>query len=257
VAGQNIAIVGGTGMDRLPEEIFAEPVMVTTRHGTVEVQSVSHNYVEPHKLYFLPRHGRDHRIPPHEINYRANTSALVELECGFALATNAVGSLRSDLPPRSLVVLDDFIDLTRGRGLTYYEAHAWKHTDFTAPYSHALRTAILEAGSQLGISLIARGTYVCCDGPRFESPAEVRLYRQFGGDVVGMTGLPEAIFAREAGIEYAAVAIVTNPGAGLSERPVEHTEVVEVMRQVTPNVRELLLRAAGITMEHRASGNSD
>lgn len=255
---RNVAIIGGTGFEELPPEIFAEPLDIETRFGPARVLSVSNNYVEPYKLYFLSRHGVTHGLAPHQINYRANIAALVELGVGYVFASNAVGSLRRDLLPGSLVVVDDFLDFTRARPLTYFaEGEAWQHTDFSAPYSPPLRQALLEAGQQLEVALIAQGVYLCCDGPRFESPAEVRLFGAWGADVVGMTGLPEAIFAREAGLEYAALAIVTNLGAGLTPQPVAHEEVTAAMQNHLPLVRELLLTAAGLHIEHLLRTSSD
>ena len=242
----HIAIVGGTGFETLPPEIHAENMDLETPHGSARVLSISDNYVEPYKLYFLSRHGLTHGLAPHQINYRANIAALKQLGVRYVFATNAVGSLRLDLPPKTLVLFDDFIDFTRARPITYYGAEdMWAHTDFSAPYSPLLRQAVQATAAEMDIPVRSKGTYVCCDGPRFESPAEVRLFAQWGGDVVGMTGLPEAIFAREAGLEYAALGIVTNLGAGLTEEPVAHEEVTAIMQKCLPQVRELLLNAAG------------
>ncbi|HZO89701.1 MAG TPA: S-methyl-5'-thioinosine phosphorylase [Chthonomonadaceae bacterium] len=250
----HIAIIGGTGLEELPPEIFVEPIQIETRFGLARVLSASYNYVEPYKLYFLARHGAAHGLAPHQINYRANIAALVALGVRYVFATNAVGSLRPDLVPGTLVLLHDFIDFTRSRPLTYFaEGETWQHTDFSVPYSPRLRTAVLEAARKLGIALAERGVYLCCDGPRFETPAEIRLFGQWGADVIGMTGLPEAIFAREAGLEYAAVAIVTNFGAGITNLPVDHLAVVEAMRATGALVRELLMEASGILVEELAS----
>lgn len=246
----NIAIIGGTGFEQLPPEIFAEQIDVCTEHGVVSLLSVSHNYIEPDKLYFLSRHGASHGLAPHEINYRANIAALVELGVKSVFATNAVGSLRLDLPPSSLIIFDDFIDYTRARPLSYFSiGDSWKHTDFSVPYSLSLRLAMDQAASRLELPIVSKGTYLCCDGPRFESPAEIRMFRQWGADVVGMTGLPEAIFAREAGLEYAGLGIVTNFGAGLTEHLVEHNIHVDVMRTSINSVRELLMQASSILRE--------
>ncbi len=246
----NIAIIGGTGFESLPPELFAESVEVTTRYGTAHLLSLSNNYVEPYKLYFLSRHGVTHGLAPHQIDYRANIAALAALDVRYLFASNAVGSLRSDLPPGTLVLFDDFIDFTRQRPLTYFpEGEPWHHTDFTAPYSAHLRQAILQSASNLDVPLVPTATYLCCDGPRFETPAEVRIFGRMGADVVGMTGLPEAIFAKEAGLEYAGLGIVTNFGAGLTTAPVEHEAVVQAMSGAINTVRELLLGASGIVYE--------
>lgn len=240
----NIAVVGGTGFESLPPDIYSEPILVNTEFGQARVLSVSDNYTEPYKLYFLSRHGPDHGLAPHQINYRANAIALSELDVHYVIATNAVGSLRKDLLPGTFVVLDDFIDFTRQRPLTLYGADRWSHIDFSVPYSPLLRRMLLLAAEELHVPAIDGGAYVCCDGPRFESPAEVRLFQKLGGDVVGMTGLPEAIFAREAGFEYAAISIVTNTGAGLSEKTVDHAAIVQNMSYVLPTLREITLSAA-------------
>ena len=254
----NIAIIGGTGFESLPPEIFAESVEVTTQYGVAHVMSLSNNYVEPYKLYFLSRHGETHGLAPHQIDYRANIAALAALDVRWLLASNAVGSLRTDLPPGTLVLFDDFIDFTRQRPLTYFaDAEPWSHTDFTTPYSPALRQAILDAAARLDVPVVPNATYLCCDGPRFESPAEVRLYGRWGADVVGMTGLPEAIFAKEAGMEYAALGIVTNFGAGLTAERVEHEAVVRAMAGAINTVRELLLAAAGTLYEEFNRLDSD
>jgi 5'-methylthioadenosine phosphorylase len=255
----HVAIVGGTGFETLPPEIFAEPLDIDTRFGPARVLSVSNNYVEPYKLFFLSRHGVTHGLAPHQINYRANIAALVELGARYVLATNAVGSLRLDLPPGSLVLMDDFIDFTRNRPLSYFaEGEEWSHVDFSAPYSPLLRQSIIEAAAEMEIPLISKGTYLCCDGPRFESPAEVRLFGKWGADIVGMTGLPEAVFAREAGLEYAALGIVTNFGAGLTAELVDHNAVTARMQALLPQVRELLLTAGGRLIEtlERADSSS-
>lgn len=246
----NIAIVGGTGFEALPPDIFAEPMEITTRFGTAHVLSVSNNYVEPYKLYFLSRHGASHGLAPHQINYRANIAALVQLGVKYVYATNAVGSLRKSLPPDSLVLMDDFIDFTHSRPLSYFQdGENWSHVDFSIPYSEAMRKTVIEAAHQMNIPIVKKGTYVCCDGPRFESPAEVRLFARWEADIVGMTGLPEVIYAREAGMEYAALGIVTNYGAGLTTEKVDHLQVTQRIHGLTLIVREMLLAASGLLIE--------
>ena len=245
----NIAIIGGTGFESLPSEIFADPVDLITEFGAARALSISDNYTEPHKLYFLSRHGAEHGLAPHQINYRANIQALTQLGVRYAFATNAVGSLRLDLPVGSLVILDDFIDFTKHRPLSLYGDAHWEHIDFSVPYSPMLRSLLATAAARLDIPTHDCGTYVCCDGPRFESPAEVRLFAHWGGDVVGMTGLPEAVFAREAGIQYAALAIVTNLGAGLTKTPVSHADVTNHMAAALPTLRETTMTAARMLVE--------
>ena len=237
------AIIGGTGLEKLPPEYTVKERLLENRFGAARVHQVA---LPEGELIFLSRHGGSHGIAPHDINYRANIQALSDLGIKRILASNAVGSLRLDLVPHSLVALDDFIDMTRARPLTLFDdlAGGIRHTDFSEPYCPELRSALLMAAADLDLDLLPRATYVCADGPRFESPAEVRMYAQLGGDVVGMTGIPEAVFAREAGICYAAVGIVTNFGAGLTTDPVDHADVVERMAVNVDSVRRLFLQVA-------------
>ncbi len=159
------------------------------------------------------------------------------------LATAACGSLAEGIAPGSLVLCDQFLDFTRGRPSTFFDGedgHVY-HADMTEPYCPELRRALAEGATRLGIGLAPHATYVCTEGPRFETPAEIRAYQRLGGELVGMTGVPEIVLAREAGVCYATVAIATNWAAGLAGRPLAHAEVVASMRQATAEVRRLLL----------------
>jgi len=242
----SIGIIGGTGLERLPPEYSAEPLRVETRFGAAAAVRAKRGAEE---FLFLSRHGETHGIPPHRVNYRANIAALAELGVTCVFATNAVGSLRLDLPPGSFLLLSDFIDFTRARPFSYWDDHpdapaSVVHTDFSRPYCPELRAAVMEAAEAGGIPLVTQGVYLCAEGPRFESPAEVRLFAQWGADVVGMTGLPEAVFAREAGLCYAAVALVANYAAGLTPEPVAHEAVEAEVRANANTIRGLLLEAA-------------
>jgi 5'-methylthioadenosine phosphorylase len=256
-----IAIIGGTGLEQLPEEYSVERLAIDTVFGRAAASRAKRGDEE---FIFLSRHGESHGIAPHQINYRANIAALVELGVKHVFATNAVGSLRTDLPPGSLVVLSDFIDFTNGRPLSFWDGHPNPpapvvHTDFSVPYCPILRDALIEAALADRVEIVPQGTYVCANGPRFESPAEIRLFAQWGGDVVGMTGLPEAIFAREAGLCYAGISIVTNFGAGLTNEAVQHEEVVAQMAVQVNTVRSLLLAASRRLSPNatcKCSGNS-
>lgn len=238
-----IAIIGGTGVGRFPLDEGPESVTVTTPWGDA-LAGVGR--LRGRRVVFLARHGAGHRLPPHRIPYRANIAALRMLNVRAVLATTAVGSLRTDLVPGDFVLLNDFIDFTRyDRGGTFFdEPGQVVHTDFSDPYSPQVRNTALAAAETLGIALRPRGTYLCADGPRFESPAEVRLFAAWGADVVGMTGIPEATLAREAGLHYAGVSLVTNPGVGLSEVPVAHSEVEAVMAAMGPRLQSLLTETA-------------
>lgn len=242
-----VALIGGTGVGQFPFDggEAPEPITISTPFGDAVARV---GRLHGRRFVFLARHGTGHRIPPHRIGYRANLLALAALGVRAVLATTAVGSLRPDRAPGSLVLLDNFIDFTRDerRGHTFFdEPGQVVHTDFTEPYSPQLRAAIQEAARELGQPLFPAGTYLCADGPRYETPAEVRLFAAWGADVVGMTGVPEATLAREAGLHYAGVSLVTNLGAGLSPIPLTHTEVEAAMAEGTPRLRALLSATVG------------
>ena len=241
-----IAIIGGTGVNQFALDGAPETIIAQTPWGEATAQKGS---VGGKSVIFMARHGAGHKVAPHRINYRANIAALQKWGVRAVLATTAVGGLRVNLPPGTLVLLDDFIDFTLARtGKTFFDGDEENnapvvHTDFTNPYSPVLRAALMTAAQTEQITLLPTGTYLCCDGPRYESPAEVRLFAGWGADVVGMTGVPEATLAREAGLHYAGVSLVTNPGAGLSPHPLTHTEVETAMRDAAPRLLALLQAA--------------
>lgn len=209
------AIIGGTGFDTLKDTHF-HPENVSTPFGNVIVYQGDNEWED---IFFLPRHGISHTIPPHRINYRANIKALHQVGVTHILATLAVGSISPHLPPGSLIAVDQFIDFTQNREGTFFNGgkEGFAHTLMSYPYCPALRQRLVEVGSALGINIIPRGTYVCTNGPRLETAAEIRMFAILGGDVVGMTGVPEASLARELGLHYAALAFSINWAAGIEE----------------------------------------
>lgn len=262
-----IAVIGGSGLEKLPLDYHITPIEVETSGRLVTVYQARRG---ENGFVFLSRHGASHQIAPHEIDYRANIEALSQLGITRIFATNAVGSLRLDLKSGSLVLLSDFLDFTRKRPLSYWKGgnhpYGVVHTDFSEPYCPEIRAAIMAAAERTATPLVSEGVYLCVDGPRFESPAEVRLFARWGADVVGMTGLPEAIFAREVGICYAGLAIVTNFGAGLTSEEVDNDDVQAKMAIYAERVRSLLLEAMRLLPEnsqcrcpfgHPASKGSD
>lgn len=228
-------IIGGTGFYELGDPSDAGDLTLETPYGPVTVQR---RRIGETEVAFVPRHGPAHSVPPHRVNYRANIAALRDLEVTNILASAAVGSLSDGMPPGSLALLTQFLDFTRGRPSTFFDGEEGEvvHVDVSDPYCPHLRGELGKAAEQLGERLHADATYVCAEGPRFETPAEIRMFRQLGGDVVGMTGVPEVALAREAGICYASVAIVTNWAAGVSGEPVKHGSVSEFMESQTPRV---------------------
>ena len=185
----------------------------------------------------LRRHGRGD-VLPHEVNHRANLSALKALGVRSLIATGAVGSLEPKLARGSLGLVSQFLDFTRERQPSLLEGRA-AHVDVTEPYSPGLNDSIVRAAREARIPVTQGLVYVGVTGPRYETAAEVRMFRTLGGDVVGMTGVPEAVLAREAGLEYSSVVVVTNMAAGL-QRKVSHSEVVEAMAEAGPRMRGLI-----------------
>lgn len=235
-----LALIGGTGvydssmLDNIRDEV------ISTAYGSV---SVSIGDFQGMEVVFMQRHGTGHTVPPHMINYRANIWALKELGVSKVLATSAVGSLNESMKPGDLVLLHQFIDFTKNRPFTFFDGHDGHvvHTDFTEPYCGPMGKVIQGAAEELKLELHGKGCYVCVEGPRYETPAEIVAFRRLGGDVVGMTNVPEVVLAREAGLCYAVIAMVTNFAAGISPTPLTHTEVVEVMQANARSMRSLVM----------------
>ena len=193
---------------------------------------------------FLPRHGHDHRFPPHRIPYRANLWALRQIGVRQILAPCAVGGLRTDLGAGTFVLPDQLIDRTSGRPQTYHDQGA-VHVNFADPYCPTGRSVVRTLAERTGFDLVDGGTMVVIEGPRFSTRAESRWYASMGGAVVNMTGHPEAVLARELALCYTAIALVTDLDAGVAgERGVTQEEVFRVFGENTQRLRRLLLDAA-------------
>jgi len=210
-----VGIIGGTGVYQMQNGQF-DPQVITTPYGKAQVYVGQGEWQD---LVFLTRHGPEHHIPPHKVNYRANIKALQQLGVERVVAAFAVGSLHAGIPPRSVVLLDQFVDFTQGREGTFFEGgrSGLAHVEVTEPFCAGLRQQILALAPQHNLEIRPQGTYVCTNGPRFETAAEVRMQAQLGGDVVGMTCVPEAPLARELGIHYAGVGLSINWAAGVTE----------------------------------------
>ncbi|MDQ0188575.1 S-methyl-5'-thioadenosine phosphorylase [Alicyclobacillus cycloheptanicus] len=230
------AIIGGTGVYDPALLESPQTIVVDTAYGSVELTVGTYL---GRGIAFLPRHGRGHSVPPHRINYRANLMALKQMGVRQVLSTSAVGSLSEQVPPGSLVAVNDFLDFTKSRPTTFFEGNPVVHVDMTDPYCHRLRGALQQTARAQGIELMEGGVYVCAEGPRFETPAEIRYYQSIGGAVVGMTNVPEVVLAKEAELCYATVCIVTNFAAGISPHPLTHEEVVAAMAANSHRVRQL------------------
>lgn len=254
--GVKVGIIGGTGFYEPGLLAGEKDLDVQTPYGGVSLKTGRYGERD---VVFLARHGKGHTVPPHLVNYRANIWALREVGAIKVIATAAVGSLHPDWEPGGIVLVDQFLDFTKNRPLTFFEGGAAGvlHADMTAPYCTGVRAEVIRAASQTNISLCRNGTYVCTEGPRYETPAEIRMFRMLGGDIIGMTSVPEVVLAREAGLCYAAIALVTNFAAGISLTPLSHREVVETMESAQAVLRRLIFTTIENTTEDRRCSCAD
>jgi len=231
------AIITGTGIYEIPG-FDLEKKQVDTEYGPALVNIARKDDLE---LIYLARHGLDHSTPPHNINYRANMKALQMLGVQRVIATYAVGSINRNIPPMAMAVLSDFLDFTNDRPLTFFEGGktGLAHIDLNEPYCPVLRRKLLALALEAGLDLCAEAVYACTNGPRLETPAEIRMYEKLGADVIGMTGVPEVVLARELNMHFAGVAYSINWAAGLEK---EMSFVGHKMGHLTAKLAALLIR---------------
>jgi len=233
-----LGIIAGTGFYDLDALQDATEETVSTTWGQARVTRGAWHGIP---VVFLTRHGAGHSVPPHLVNYRANIQALADL----VVAVNVTGSIDPDLRPGDLLCLDDFLDLTKQRPVTFFDGSGPEgvvHTDVMAPYDPTIRREILDAAATAGRSIRDGGVYACFEGPRFETRAEIRLAALAGADVAGMTGVPEVTLALEAGLRYAAISLVVNPASGVgdSDEPITMDEIDAVLKTSSAAVLEIL-----------------
>jgi len=246
-----LAIVGGSGLYSLGEDFrLDDQLSQQTPYGETSAAPLLGNW-QGLELVFLPRHGAGHSVPPHAVNYRANLWALKQAGVSKLIAVNAVGGIGADMAPRSLVVPQQLIDYSSGREHSFFDGRDGQvqHVDFSEPYSAGLRASLLQAGAQLGLSLVDTGIYGCTNGPRFESAAEIERMRRDGCSLVGMTGMPEAGLARELEIEYACLAMVVNWAAGVAQGDISMAEIMANLEHSVATLRPLLLSAARLILQ--------
>ncbi len=235
-----IAIIGGSGIDN-PEIIKkAKEKKVETPFGATSAPLIS-GEINGVDVVVLARHGLNHTIMPTKVPYRANIWALKEIGCTHILATTACGSLREDIKPRDFIILDQFIDFTKHRNLTFFEDKV-VHTAMADPFCPGLRQILIESAGGLGLSYHQTGTVITIEGPRFSTRAESRFFKQMGADIINMSTVPEVILARELGICYASVAMATDYDAWREgEEGVTWQAIMQVMKDNSSNVLKLLL----------------
>ncbi len=232
-----LAIICGSGLEDL--FIETEQVHVGTPYGIV---LLSMGKIGDRSVVFLPRHGRQHSIPPHKINYRANIWGLREVGVERIIALNAVGAINREFEPCDVVVPHDFIDFTKSRESTFYDEAPVTHVDISQPFCPTLRKLIIGGFQRSDLKVWEKSVLLTTEGPRYETPAEVEMFRRLGGDVIGMTGCPEVVLARELGICYVSVCYVSNRAAGLQGR-LSTAEVKEVSKAMAPRLRQPLIES--------------
>lgn len=238
-----LAIIGGSGLTQLSNLDVTHRLAVRTPYGEPS-GALTFGRIAGVEVVFLARHGYGHTIPPHAVNYRANIWALREQKVEGVVSVASVGGIRADLRPGVLVVPHQIIDYTWGRKATFFEGgeHPVTHADFTEPYSAQLRRRIVAAGRACGEALVEGAVYATSQGPRLETAAEINRMERDGADVVGMTGMPEAALAREAGLDYATIAVVANCAAGRGDslHGIRMEDIEQVLQHSLARVRRII-----------------
>jgi len=248
-----IGIIGGTGSEITLENIKERKVY--TPYGNTSAVPII-GELKGKKVAYLPRHGKDHSIPPHKINYRANIWALKELGVKIVISPSAVGSLKKEHTKGKFFLVDQYIDRTKKRFESFYEGGQLCHIGQADPYCEYLNELFYESGKSMNLSIQKGGIYVCIEGPRFSTRAESKMFRQWGGDVIGMTTYPEVVLAAEKEICYCSIAMVTDLDVWAGECPkcgiVEYNQKCDIcgggVKKMAVNVPEVL-----ITMEKNAN----
>jgi 5'-methylthioadenosine phosphorylase len=239
-----VGVIGGSGLYEIAGLTAIERVKVTTPFGDPSDEYLV-GQLEGTKMVFLPRHGRGHRIPPHQINFRANIHGLKQLGATRVISVSAVGSMREEIKPGDIVVVDQFIDRTRVRASTFFQDGCAGHVQFADPVCPVVADTLYAAAQQVGARVHRGGTYVCMEGPQFSTRAESRLYRSWGVDVIGMTNLPEAKLAREAELCYATIALATDYDCWHeSEEDVSIEAILQILHQNVETAKAIIRTAA-------------
>lgn len=242
----DIAVIGGSGIEGLLKE--SKLVRIGTPYGIPSPISVG--IIEGKPIAFLPRHGSDHTIPPHRLNNRANIYGLNELGVQRIIATNAVGALNDNLKPGDLVAPHDFIDFTKNREYTFFDSSPVTHIDMSHPFCPEIRNTLIETARQITNKPLKTSVLACTEGPRYETPAEVMMLKNFGCDVVGMTTVPEVVLARELGMCYASLCFVSNMASGLQKKQTV-SEMAKIAKNMRSIIRQVLKRALILLPEVR------
>ena len=257
-----IGVLGGSGLYEIDAVKILEEIPISTPYGEPSDKYIL-SEIEGKKVVFLPRHGRGHKFPPHLINYRANLWGFRKLGVNKILSVSAVGGINPLLKPGDFVITDQFIDFTKVRPITFYEGiftiHDEQdekndvvkdylkndrvvHIDVTYPFCSNLRQILLDVLSSLNVRFHSKGTYVATEGPRLETAAEIKAFQKLGGDIVGMTLVPEVVLARELNIHFASINVITNLAAGISEHRLTSEEVIQMMEEKNNQLKDLIIK---------------
>ena len=242
-----IAVIGGSGVTDLSGFMPVAEHRPKTRWGNASAPIVERRDRQ-RVLLFLPRHGPGRNIAPHDINYRANIAALKAAGAGCVVAVCSVGGITPAMTPGALAVPDQVVDYTWGRAHTFFESDATAtvsdaasmHIDFTEPFDRDLRTRLIAAATRAGVPVVPNGCYGATQGPRLETAAEIRRLERDGCDLVGMTGMPEAALAREAGLAYAQIAVIANRAPGKGSAELSANEIIAYSAAAIPRVADII-----------------
>ena len=236
---ERLAVIGGTGLEQMEGGVLVQRHSMDTPYGAPSSELIELE-LQGRTLFFLSRHGEDHSIPPHQVNYRANLWALKQMAVEGVVAVAAVGGITEAMLPGQVAIPDQIIDYTWGREHTFFDGPEVEHIDFSWPYCSDLRGRLLQAAKSSGVEAIDGGTYGATQGPRLESAAEIRRMEQDGCDLVGMTGMPEAALARELGLCYSCCAVSANWAAGKSDQEITMEEIHQNLESGMAQIRSIL-----------------
>jgi 5'-methylthioadenosine phosphorylase len=230
-----IGVIGGSGIYKIDGVEIIKEHVIETPFGKPSSEIIEAK-INGTAFYFIPRHGKKHSVTPSEVNYRANIFALKQLGVEYVVSVSAVGSLKEEYPPTTFVLVDQFIDWTKGkRERTFFDKGFVGHVSVAEPVEKELQKMMVTACKEAGVKYGDGGSYICIEGPQFSSKAESHIYRSFGASVIGMTNVPESYLAKEAGMAYATIAMVTDYDCWKEE----HCELAEIMKVMATNNQQV------------------
>jgi len=246
-----IGIIGGSGLED-PKILKNQTILeVETKYGRPS-SAILKGKIGGVEVFIISRHGKKHTIMPTNVPYRANILALKNLGCTHIIATTACGSLREEIKPGDFVILDSFIDMTRKRAATFYDEDVVCHIPMAEPFCENLRKLLYDTAQILGYPAHPKGAVVTIEGPRFSTRAESLMFKQLGGDVINMSTVPEVVLAREAGLHYASIAMVTDYDCWrIGEKAVEISDVFNIFSKNVEKVQKLILKALPKIKDYR------